>query len=67
MSNIPEAVKDYVFHYDKIEKLWCAIPKEKFSDYWKDPQNYDGAMYSGESVAGLLETISIETKILNSK
>ena len=27
---------DWIFHYNCYTKLWSAIPKERYNDYWSD-------------------------------
>lgn len=62
MSKIPELAKDYVFHYDKDSKRWCAVPKEMFTEYWKNPTEYESRVFTGESVPKLLESIEAIAK-----
>ena len=27
---------DWVFHYNPYQKIWAAIPREKYTEYWND-------------------------------
>lgn len=27
---------DYVFHFNTYEKMWNAIPREKYTNYWNN-------------------------------
>ena len=40
----------YVFHYNEHRKTWAAIPREKYNEYWSNPE-----------VPGVLRSKSIET------
>jgi len=31
-----EVLYDYIFHYNPFTKLWAAIPRDKYNQYWND-------------------------------
>lgn len=43
---------DYIFHYNIYTKLWNAIPREKYLDYW-----------CGREVDGIISSKKINTLI----
>jgi len=43
---------DYVFHYNGHNKMWAAIPRELYTDYWADYNK-----------SGILRSKSIKTLI----
>ena len=47
-----QGLYDYVFHFNTYEKMWCAIPRNKYTDHFG----------LGKS-EGILRSKSIETLI----
>lgn len=37
MSNPLTPLYDYLFHYNPHTKIWAAIPRDKYLDYWNNP------------------------------
>ena len=35
-SNQNDCLYNWVFHYNPINKVWNAIPREKYNEYWSD-------------------------------
>jgi len=31
-----ESLYDYIFHYNHFTKLWAAIPRDRYNDYWNN-------------------------------
>lgn len=54
-----EKLYDYVLHYNHYTKLWNAIPRERYNEYWNNPKVQ--GVISSKSVKTLIELIkSIE-------
>jgi hypothetical protein len=60
MKNINEAVNDevlygYVFHFNPYTKIWSAIPRDNYSEYWNDA-NLEGVIRSSkfETIVSIL-------------
>jgi len=52
MKNINEPVNDemlygYVFHFNPYTKIWAAIPRDIYNDYWNDA-NLEGVIRSSK-------------------
>jgi hypothetical protein len=35
-SNQNDCLFDWVFHYNPVNRVWNAIPRSKYSEYWND-------------------------------
>ena len=47
-------IHDYVFHYNTYGKMWSAIPRELYLEYWSKPIG---------SVKGILRSKDMDTLI----
>jgi hypothetical protein len=47
-----ENVYNYVFHYNSMAKNWSAIPRDKYQEYWSNP-----------NTAGILKSSNIKTLV----
>ena len=50
MEDTQYSLYDYVFHYNEHRKTWAAIPRNKYNEYWSNPE-----------VPGVLRSNSIQT------
>lgn len=51
-----ENLYSYVFHYNHHTKLWSAIPRDVYNDYWSS-KNVKGVI-SSKKIETLIEMIS---------
>lgn len=51
-----EKLYDYVLHYNHYVKLWNAIPREHYNEYWNNPKVQ--GVISSKSVKTLIELIT---------
>jgi hypothetical protein len=47
-----ENVYNYVFHYNSMTKNWSAIPRDKYQEYWSNP-----------NTPGILKSSNIKTLV----
>jgi hypothetical protein len=53
---------NYVFHYNPFNKLWSAIPRDSYQDYWDGTKN-KGILKSKE-IKTLMELINRGDKFI---
>jgi hypothetical protein len=51
-----EKLYDYVLHYNHFTKLWNAVPRECYNEYWND-RKVEGVI-SSTKVTTLIELIT---------
>ena len=51
-----ECLHNWVFHYNPFNKLWNAIPRDLYNDYWSN-SNHPGIIKSSK-VSTLVEIIT---------
>jgi len=47
-------IHNYVFHYNKYNKTWNAIPRDLYLEYWSKPAG---------SIKGILRSTDIDTLV----
>ena len=47
MDNMCEKINDYVFHYSPYTKMWSAIHRDHYREFWNDYDN-DNIIRSSE-------------------
>ena len=58
---------NYVFHFNEYKKIWSAIPRELYNQYWSDA-SIKGVISSAkfEVVLELVNKVSKDSKYLDS-
>jgi|688.fasta_scaffold00112_105 hypothetical protein len=56
------SIHDYVFHFNEYTKLWYAIPRNVYKEYW-DNQDTKGVLKSKE-ISVLIELINKGTQFI---
>lgn len=59
-----ENLYNYVLHYNHFTKLWNAIPRDKYTEYWSDRKT-EGIL-SSKKLETLIELITRGENFINS-
>ena len=59
-----ENLYDYVFHYNPFKKIWSAIPRDKYNEYWSNEKVDD--VISSKKIETLIELIIKGKNFINS-
>lgn len=59
-----ENLYDYVFHYNHFKKIWSAIPRESYNEYWSNEKAEN--VISSKKIETLIELIIKGKKFINS-